>query len=124
MIPDQRVDGKGKSVVTMRYFVDGVEVTEKEYDALLATPVLERKPPRGKKAEPKAPKRNAKWPLKSKAAGVHKSLAGKAAEHAAKLGVPTEFTPTGEAVFRDRGHRRAFLKAHGMVDHDGGYGDG
>lgn len=65
------------------------------------------------------------WPLKSDAAGVHPDDAKKASESSAKMGVPTEFDrKTGQAIFRDRSHRRAYLKATGMHDRQGGYGDG
>jgi hypothetical protein len=42
--------------------------------------------------------------------------------HAKRVGVPTEFTPTGEPVFVSRAHQKAFVKAHGMHNYDGGYG--
>jgi len=64
------------------------------------------------------------WPLKSDAAGVHPTDAIKAMKGATKIGVPTEFdTNTGQAIFRDRSHRRAYLRAMGMNDRNGGYGD-
>lgn len=65
------------------------------------------------------------WPLKSDAAGVHPSQCREASEADARLGVPTDYdSGTGEAIFRDRGHRRDWLKKHGMHDRSGGYGDG
>jgi hypothetical protein len=63
------------------------------------------------------------WPLPSEAAAVHPAQAREAADHAKKLGVPTEFNGLGQPVFTDRAHRKRFLKAHGMVDRSGGYGD-
>ena len=57
-----------------------------------------------------------KWPIYSDAAGVDPSQAQEAAEYAKSLGVPTDYTPDGQAVFRSPGHRRKYLKAHGLVD--------
>lgn len=39
------------------------------------------------------------------------------------LGVPTEYTADGDAIFRDRHHRREYLRLNGMYDRDGGYSD-
>lgn len=66
----------------------------------------------------------ASWPLKSDAAGVHPSQAKEAMQNASNLGVPTQFdSQTGQAVFESRSHRKAYLKAMGMHDRNGGYGD-
>ena len=65
------------------------------------------------------------WPMKSDAAGVHPADASKAEQASAKIGVPTEYDrKTGQAIFRDRQHRCNFLRANGMHDKSGGYGDG
>lgn len=56
------------------------------------------------------------WPMTSLAAGVAPNQARAAMAEAARRGVPTEFTRSGDAVFRSAEHRRKFLKAHGMVD--------
>ena len=64
------------------------------------------------------------WPMKSDAAGVHPSQAVDFMKDSAKKGVPTEFdTKTGQAVFTNRAHRSKYLKAMGMHDRNGGYGD-
>lgn len=64
------------------------------------------------------------WPMRSDAAGVHPSQAGAAYNESVGLGVPTRFdSETGQAIFESRGHRRAFLRAKGMYDRSGGYGD-
>ena len=64
------------------------------------------------------------WPLKSDAAGVHPKDAVKAMKGADKMGVPTDFDKnTGQAVFTDRSHRKAYMKAMGLHDRNGGYGD-
>ena len=56
------------------------------------------------------------WPQVSMAAGVLPSQVGEARELAAKLGVPTEFTKSGDAVFTSASHRRMFLRKHGLHD--------
>jgi hypothetical protein len=64
------------------------------------------------------------WPMKSDAAGVHPSQIREASEEMSRLGVPTRFdSDTGQAIFESRMHRRAFLRAKGMYDRNGGYGD-
>jgi hypothetical protein len=63
------------------------------------------------------------WPMKSWAAGVAIDQIPEAMEHARKHGVPTEFAPDGDVIFRDRAHRKAYLKIIGMHDRNGGYGD-
>jgi hypothetical protein len=64
------------------------------------------------------------WPMKSDAAGVHPTQVGAAYTESVKLGVPTRFDPqTGQAIFESRSHRKDFLKAKGMFDRSGGYGD-
>tara|TARA_Y100000593_G_scaffold91963_1_gene182186 strand:- start:2079 stop:2447 length:369 start_codon:yes stop_codon:yes gene_type:complete len=66
----------------------------------------------------------AAWPMKSDAAGVHPSQAQEAYETSRKMGIPTRFDPsTGQAIFESRGHRKQYLKAHGLHDRNGGYGD-
>lgn len=64
-----------------------------------------------------------KWPIYSDAAGINPEQAKQAHDHLAMHGVKTDYTSTGEAIFRSRGHRKAHLKAMGLVDRNGGYGD-
>ena len=63
------------------------------------------------------------WPLLSDSVGVHPAQRKQAMEAAARAGVPTEFTSAGEAVFRDRAHRKAYCRFRKVHDLDGGYGD-
>lgn len=62
-------------------------------------------------------------PKLSDALGVHSSQVEEATESAKKHGVPTEFTPDGRPIIRSRAHQKAYLKAYGFVNKDGGYGD-
>ena len=67
----------------------------------------------------------AQWPMRSLAFGVHPDQAAEAYAQSVKAGVPTEFdTKTGEAIFRDRHHRKRAVEALSpMYDLDGGYSD-
>lgn len=108
------IDEDGEEVVTKHYFVDGVEVNEHQWDELLPPP---------KPGVPGGHKQGL-WPMKgSTAMGVAKTQIAEAMAHDAKLGVPTEYTEGGRPIFRDRGHRKAFLKVHKAQDCDGSYGD-
>lgn len=109
------VNARGEFVLVSEFYLDGKKVTKAAFDAAI---------PDGKAGKPLRGQIKRGWPIKSMAAGVHPKQVKEAAAHAEKLGVPTEFLSTGEAVFRDRAHRRQFLKAHRMHDHSGGYGDG
>lgn len=64
-------------------------------------------------------------PLKriSAAAGVHPDQVDDAREHYSKVHPGISFHNNGDAEFSSRGARKAFLKAAGMRDHNGGYGD-
>ena len=65
------------------------------------------------------------WPMKSDAAGVHPGQVNEFRSDSMKKGVPTDFdTETGQAIFKSRSHRANYLKAYGMHDKSGGYGDG
>jgi hypothetical protein len=74
---------------------------------------------------PPAERRVSLWPMRSDAFGVHPSQAAEAYRESVAAGVPTEFDPqTGQAVFRDRHHRRRAVEALSpMYDLDGGYSD-
>ena len=63
------------------------------------------------------------WPMKSDAAGVHPDQIKEAHQHSIKIGIPTEFTPDGRAVFTGRKHRKDYCRAIGLHDRNGGYGD-
>ena len=60
----------------------------------------------------------------SVAAGVHPDQVPEAREHFGKVHSGIEFHANGDVQFSSRGARRAFLKASGMRDNNGGYGDG
>jgi len=63
------------------------------------------------------------WPLVSDAMKVHPLDVKAHAEQCQKAGIPTDFTEHGQPILRDRGHRRDYMKAFGLYDFQGGYGD-
>ena len=65
------------------------------------------------------------WPMTSIAAAVGTNPKELAAvrEIDRKAGVPTDYDGRGRPILRDRAHRKRYLRAHGMHDQDGGYGD-
>ncbi|HOK67210.1 MAG TPA: hypothetical protein PK054_12610 [Anaerohalosphaeraceae bacterium] len=67
--------------------------------------------------------RTATWPMVSVAVGVHPSQREEAMREAAAMGVPTEFNENGDAIFRSAKHRKAFCRAFGFYDKNGGYSD-
>ena len=63
------------------------------------------------------------WPMVSVAAGINPDQIGEYKEFDKKMGVETDYTPSGDVVFRSRGHRKKYLEAHHMYDRNGAYGD-
>lgn len=63
------------------------------------------------------------WPQFSDAAGVGAHQVGEAYKKSLELGVPTEFTKDGRAIFTSREHRKRYCAAFGLYDRNAGYGD-
>ena len=63
------------------------------------------------------------WPLLSDAAGVAEHQIQEAAQHSRRIGIPTDFTPDGRAIFTSRSHRKKYCEAIGLYDRSGGYSD-
>ena len=63
------------------------------------------------------------WPMLSEAMGVHPSQIPEMRRQAKHRGVPTDFTPDGRVILRNRAHRKKFGEAFRFFDKDGGYGD-
>ncbi len=99
-------------IVGSRYWVDGVEVTKAAFDVLF--PSLPIGDGAGLSSTP---------PHKSDGLAVHPRQVAEATESAKRRGVPTEFLPDGRPVMRSRAHQKAYLKAYGFHNRDGGYGD-
>jgi hypothetical protein len=101
--------------LTCRCYIEGKEVSREEFDAALPAKPLEG-PPAGPSTSG--------WPLLSDAMAVHPLDIQEAMDDARRKGVPTNFDPEdGRAEFRDRGHRRDYLRAYGKHDRDACYGD-
>lgn len=66
-------------------------------------------------------KRCGLWPRTSAAVGVGEDQVEKAYKDSLDRGIPTEFTPEGDAVFRTKGHEAAYLKNIGFHHLDGAY---
>jgi hypothetical protein len=103
------------------YFLNGKEVGRKEYERDY--------PPerfRGTTGAAPLPDTPGAWRnFFSDALAVHPKQIKRAEEDARARGVPTEFEPeSGRPQFRDRDHRRRYMKAYGVHDNNGGYGDG
>lgn len=103
-----------------QYFVDGKEVTREEFDRVFPSHPVREIRPQALMETSKA------WPRKSDALGVGRNQKEKAEATMAKLGVPTEYVPDGcggySALIRNNEHQRNLLKATGMHNNDGGYG--
>lgn len=65
----------------------------------------------------------ARWPYASDAMGVRPEDIPRAQAILAEHGVKTEYTETGEAIMRDKAHRKAHCRALGFWDRDAGYSD-
>ncbi len=93
------------------YFVDGVEVSKKEFDRVFP----DAKPEVGTGIVRKTC--NA-WPMKSDGVAVHPKDRAAAIADAKRLGVPTYFDRQGRAVFESLGHQRRYLKLKGFFNKD------
>jgi hypothetical protein len=102
-----------------RYYLDGKEVTKAEFDAAFPTKANEILSGGDIGVQTDWSK-----PIMSDALAVHPSQVQEAYDDSVKKGVPTQFDKkTGQPEFRSRQHRRDYLKAYGVRDRDGGYGD-
>ena len=63
------------------------------------------------------------WPMYSDAAGVNPEQIPEATRHARNVGVPTDFTSDGRAIFTSPHHRKRYCEAHGLYDRNGGFND-
>jgi len=98
-----------------KYFLDGKEVTQAEFDQAL--------PDAPKGGKPFESKHCNSWPIYSDALAVHPLDVEEARQDSRAKGVATEFLPDGRAVLTDRGHRKKYMRAYGFHDRKGGYGD-
>lgn len=63
------------------------------------------------------------WPMVSYAAGVSPEQVPEMQKIDKENGVPTEYTPEGDPVFRSPQHRKKYCEAHGLYDRNAGLSD-
>jgi hypothetical protein len=63
------------------------------------------------------------WPQVSTAFGIPPEDIAKAKDAAKRDGFDIDFTPEGNAIFRDRAHRKRACGLFGYYDRNAGYGD-
>jgi hypothetical protein len=63
------------------------------------------------------------WPLLSDAAGCHPKQRVHMMREAKRMGVPTDFTRDGQAVFTSARHRKRYCEKIGLFDRNGGHSD-
>ena len=98
----------------MKFFVDGQEVTEKEFDKAMDQQKPSVSSENGTVKRPRSMKRG--YPIKSVALAVHSRQVAKMREDSVKKGVPTDYTTGGRPILRDAAHRKAYLKLYGFHD--------
>jgi hypothetical protein len=96
------------------YYLDGQSVSQEEFDRAFP-------PVREVAGGPTS--LTGTSPHASEALAVHPGQVQEAVESAKRMGVPTEFLPDGRPIMRSRAHQKAYLKAYGFKNRDGGYGD-
>lgn len=74
-------------------------------------------------AEHGGPRAAGTWPMFSDAMGVARHQVKEATEHARRIGIPTDFTPDGRAIFTSAAHRKAYCEHLGFYDLNAGYSD-
>ncbi len=97
------------------YFVEGVEVTQAEFDAQVLTkeigcPGLANNTPKC-------------WPMVSEALAVHKKQVAQANARNKRHGVHVTYDEKGRAHIPDRAARRDLLRLEALHDNDAGYSD-
>lgn len=107
-----------------RYFIDDKEVTEKAFHKRFPSNKITGDDRTRSIATLMETSRS--WPRKSDAFGVGRRQKKKMEDLCRKKGVPTEYVPDGaggySALVRNNAHQRDLLRAFGMHNRDGGYG--
>ena len=107
-----------------RYFIDDKEVTKKVFDKEFPTKIgdliASQTPQNTLMQTSKA------WPRRSNSRGCHAKQKAEFEAEAANAGCPTEYrldeTGNCSALMQSPAHQRDFLKALGLNNRDGGYG--
>lgn len=96
------------------YLIDGRQVSKEDFDAAFPPVKTEEGDSAGLVG----------WkPIISDALAVHPKQVEEAIADAKAKGVPTDFQPDGRPILTSRSHRKAYNKAYGFHDRQGGYGD-
>ena len=102
-----------------RYFLEGVEVTQAEWDKAFPSKLddlLEDRtilPANTKTC----------WPMRNKALAVHRRQVAEANARNKRHGVKVQYDADGTAIVPGRGEYRDLCKLEGTHMNDGGYGD-
>ncbi len=108
-----------KGLPCKRYWLDGKEVTEAEYEAAFPSKLEELL-----EAADVMIEGGGHWPILSDGLGVHPEQVDEANRRNKAAGVAVEYNHKGQAVIPSRGERRKLLRLERCHDKDGGYGDG
>lgn len=104
-----------------RYYVDDVEVTRAQFDKAFPNRIVDLL----QSGQCPDGHRSSCWPMTGSAAlEITPDRIPEAMAIDAAAGVPTDYNRDGQPIFRDRGHRRDYMRAHGAHDRSGGYSDG
>ncbi len=93
-----------------RYFLDNVEVDEATYRARHPLPESRLGGYMGA--------RDSAYPYAADSLAVHPSQVAEARAAAEAVGVPTDFTPSGEIIWKSREHQRQYCQATGFINRD------
>lgn len=91
------------------YLVDGKRVSKKRYERLFPTKKIGSFVPGWQKK------------VVSESLAVHPDQVQEFVDDAKKLGVPTEFQPSGEPIFTSTDHKRRYCKAYHMRERNAYY---
>jgi hypothetical protein len=105
----------GNWVLVTLYFVNGVEVTKREFDRCFPDRARElSRTERRRMAKAGA----ARWPLKSTAMAVHPEQVEEANEHLKKNGCASRHDADGRLVIPDGGDRKRVMRLRNALDRD------
>lgn len=92
------------------FYLDGQEVSEKAYRKRYPPPPDDRFELNGQTGDGKG------WPIASDSVSVHPNQRAEHDRICREKKVPTETTPDGRVIFRDRQHRRNYMREFGYHD--------